>query len=61
MAKMIAVVTPVLDDWVSFAGLVTEISERFAGSGFAFYVYAVDDGSAEPFTRPNSRCRAAHA
>ena len=49
MARMIAVVTPVLDDWVSFAGLVTEISERFAGSGFAFHVYAVDDGSAEPF------------
>jgi hypothetical protein len=49
MSKIIAIVTPVLDDWVSFARVVSEISERFTGSDFAFHVYAVDDGSAEPF------------
>ena len=49
MAERIAIVTPVLDDWVSFAGLVTEISARFAGSDFVFHICAVDDGSAEPF------------
>jgi hypothetical protein len=47
MAKTIAIVMPVLDDWVSFAAIVIEISERFAGSEFAFHVVAVDDGSAE--------------
>ncbi len=49
MAKTIAIVTPVLDDWVSFAALVSEISERFTGSDFSFRICAVDDGSAEPF------------
>jgi hypothetical protein len=49
MAKTIAIVTPVLDDWVSFAALVTEISDRFTGSDFAFHIHAVDDGSAVPF------------
>ena len=49
MAETIAIVLPVLDDWVSFAGLLTEISERFTGSAFSFRVCAVDDGSAEPF------------
>ena len=49
MAKTIAIVLPVLDDWVSFAGLLNEISERFTGSDLAFRVCAVDDGSAEPF------------
>jgi polyisoprenyl-phosphate glycosyltransferase len=47
MTKTIAIVMPVLDDWVSFAAIVIEISERFAGSEFAFHVVAVDDGSAE--------------
>jgi hypothetical protein len=47
MAKTIAIVMPVLDDWVSFAAVVIEISERFAGSEYAFHVVAVDDGSAE--------------
>jgi len=47
MAKTIAIVTPVLDDWDTFASLVAEISERFAGSDFAFHICAVDDGSAE--------------
>jgi polyisoprenyl-phosphate glycosyltransferase len=49
MAKTIAIVTPVLDDWISFAALVGEISERFSGADLTFYVCAVDDGSAEPF------------
>lgn len=49
MSEIIAIVTPVLDDWVSFARMVNEISERFTGSDFAFHVYAVDDGSAESF------------
>lgn len=49
MANTIAIVTPVLDDWDSFAALVTEISERFTGSDFAFHIRAIDDGSAVPF------------
>ena len=49
MAKTIAIVTPVLDDWVSFAELMTEISDRFTGSDVVFHVWAVDDGSAAPF------------
>ena len=49
MAKTIAIVTPVLDDWASFAELTTEISDRFTGSDVVFHIYAVDDGSAAPF------------
>lgn len=49
MAKTIAIVLPVLDDWVAFAGLLAEISERFTGSGLSFQACAIDDGSAEPF------------
>ncbi len=49
MAKTIAIVTPVLDDWASFAELMTEISDRFTGSGVVFHICAVDDGSAAPF------------
>ena len=49
MAKTIAIVTPVLDDWVSFAELMTEISDRFTGSDVVFHIWAVDDGSAAPF------------
>jgi hypothetical protein len=49
MFKTIAIVTPVLDDWVSFATLLGEISDLFTGSDFTFYVYAVDDGSITPF------------
>ncbi len=52
MAKTIAIVTPVLDDWDSFSALVAEISGRFTGSGFAFHICAVDDGSALPFDLP---------
>jgi hypothetical protein len=61
MAKTIAIVTPVLDDWDSFSALVGEISERFAGCGVAFHICAVDDGSALPFDAagialPRSSC-----
>jgi polyisoprenyl-phosphate glycosyltransferase len=49
MSKTIAIVTPVLDDWVSFAMLVAEISDLFIASDFAFHIYAVDDGSSVPF------------
>jgi polyisoprenyl-phosphate glycosyltransferase len=49
MTRTIAIVTPVLDDWVSFAVLVAEISNLFTGSEFAFRVYAVDDGSSVAF------------
>ena len=49
MGKTIALVTPVLDDWVSFAAVVSEIVEEFTGSGIAFQIYAVDDGSSTGF------------
>ena len=45
MTRTIAIVIPVLDDWVSFEMLVAEISNLFSGSEFALRVYAVDDGS----------------
>jgi len=49
MSKTIAIVMPVLDDWDTFAALVTEISDRFARSGLKFHICAVDDGSVERF------------
>ena len=51
MGRHIAVVTPVLDDWESFAALVTEISSRFTGADVAIDVVALDDGSSTPFDR----------
>jgi len=45
----IAVVTPVLDDWVCFAALLGGISAQLTGSGIEFHVVAVDDGSLTPF------------
>ena len=61
MTRTIAIVTPVLDDWVSFAVLVAEISNLFTGSDFAFRVYAVDDGSnvafdADAVALPEASC-----
>jgi polyisoprenyl-phosphate glycosyltransferase len=53
MTQNIALVTPVLDDWPSFAALIVEISDLFAGSDFTFHIYAVDDGSSAPFDRAN--------
>lgn len=49
MAKTITIVLPVSDDRLSFAGLVSEISERFARSDLTVHIGVVDDGSAEPF------------
>ena len=49
MTRTIAIVTPILDDWVSFAVLVEEISNLFTGSDVAFHIYAIDDGSSIPF------------
>jgi polyisoprenyl-phosphate glycosyltransferase len=49
MSKTIAIVTPVLDDWASFTALVGEIACSPTGSGAVLHVYAVDDGSSEPF------------
>jgi hypothetical protein len=47
MSRHIAVVTPVLDDWVCFSALVTEISNRYTGTDLVFHVYGADDGSIE--------------
>ena len=49
MTWTIAIVTPVLDDWVPFTVLVEEISSLFSGSQFAFHICVVDDGSSTPF------------
>lgn len=49
MGRHIAVVTPVLDDWESFAALVTEISTRFTGADLKIDIVALDDGSTESF------------
>ena len=61
MTRTIAIVIPVLDDWVSFEMLVAEISNLFSGSEFAFRLYAVDDGStvafdAEAVVLPEASC-----
>lgn len=49
MTKTITIVTPVLDDWRSFAALLGDLSHQFTGVGLAFRVYAVDDGSLAVF------------
>ena len=49
MNDRIAILTPVLDDWESFAILVHRIADAFAGSGVGIGVIAVDDGSLTPF------------
>jgi hypothetical protein len=49
MGRHIAVVTPVLDDWQSFAVLVAEISARFGRAEVAVDVVAIDDGSSLEF------------
>ena len=43
--KRVALVSPVLDDWGSFAALIGEISTEFTGTDVTFHVYAIDDGS----------------
>lgn len=49
MSKTIALVTPVLDDWVSLTAMLIDICQRLRGQGVTFKVYAVDDGSTLPF------------
>ncbi len=41
----IAIVMPVLDDWVSFSIMIQAIAQRFANAERKFIVVAVDDGS----------------
>jgi polyisoprenyl-phosphate glycosyltransferase len=43
--RSVALVSPVLDDWASFATLISEISKEFTGSEVRFHVCAIDDGS----------------
>ena len=47
----ILVVTPVLDDWVSFACLREELSKVAKKNSIRFTVFAVDDGSAQEPTK----------
>lgn len=47
--RRVAILTPVLDDWTCFVSLIGDIAARFAGSGVAFDICAVDDGSVAPF------------
>jgi glycosyltransferase involved in cell wall biosynthesis len=47
-ARHVAIVTPVLDDWKSFAKLLGKISDQFSDGTVAFHIVAVDDGSATP-------------
>jgi hypothetical protein len=60
MPKTIAIVTPVLDDWASFTALMREIAGLLAGRGAVLHVYAVDDGSSEPF-EPAAEILAPHS
>ena len=41
----VAVVMPVLDDWISFSMVLAGIEQHFARTGLRFLVVAVDDGS----------------
>lgn len=49
MGDRIAIVVPVLDDWVSFTALARRIADEFSCSGATVSLVAIDDGSAEPF------------
>ena len=51
MRRHIVIVTPILDDWASFAMLVCDVSERFSGGDVSFEIMALDDGSVERFDR----------
>jgi glycosyltransferase involved in cell wall biosynthesis len=44
----LAIVTPVLNDWVSFSCLLAGIAKLHGDSGPRFHVLAVDDGSSTP-------------
>jgi hypothetical protein len=43
--KRLALLTPVLDDWESFAALVSEIDALYTRQDFSLHALAVDDGS----------------
>ena len=47
--RRLALVTPVFDDWESFALLVREIDGVYAKADFSVRVFAVDDGSTVSF------------
>jgi len=47
--RRVAIVTPVLDDWPSFAMLVKRIAQHAARDTEWIEIVAVDDGSTEPF------------
>ncbi|HLY47106.1 MAG TPA: glycosyltransferase [Stellaceae bacterium] len=49
MTRTIAIVMPVLDDWISFVALVADIAGQFPRGDIAIHVCAVDDGSRAPF------------
>jgi polyisoprenyl-phosphate glycosyltransferase len=49
MGDRLAIITPVLDDWASFAMLVRHISDLYSNSGMSMLVLAIDDGSATSF------------
>lgn len=44
----VIIVTPVLDDWKSFATLVSEIDKVGRAANLQFTVLAIDDGSSQP-------------
>jgi hypothetical protein len=48
MARSVAIVVPVLDDWPSFSALIADIANQYTGSEYSFHVCAVDDGSIAP-------------
>jgi len=50
LAGEIAIVTPVLNDWMSFSRLLEEIGRRYGISGSRFHILAVNDGSRTGFT-----------
>jgi len=53
MVHEVAIVTPVLNDWISFSRLLTEVS-RLEGIGdVRFRVIAVNDGSSAGFVLPD--------
>ena len=48
--REIAIVTPVLNDWVCFARILRDIARLHLGTDCRFHVLAVDDGSSVGFT-----------
>jgi hypothetical protein len=49
MHRRISILTPVLDDWASFAMLLRDISRVFTGTDCSVSILAVDDGSSTAF------------